>query len=168
VAGSYARLQGAINAMPVPNIQGVPSAVPSSNVHGVNWISAAMLTAWVTNAAPFPSPFAGQVATDAVLVLGCVLYPGAAANAGTATLVKWNYANQSALGFRPPHIGLAHELVHALHNQRGDQAGYDTNTPTGVLYEYQCVGLGSFAGGAISENTVRVGAGMGLRNRYAN
>lgn len=168
VGGSYAWLQGQINAMPVPNMQGVPSAVPSSTTHQPNWISAAMLTAWVNNTAQFPAPLVGQAASDAVLVLGCVLYPGAAPNAGTSTRVNWNAANQSSVGPRPPHIGLAHELVHALHNQRGDQAGFDTNTPTGVLYEYLCVGLGAFAGAPISENTVRAGGGVGLRNRYAN
>lgn len=165
--GSYAWLQGQINAMPIPNIQGVPSVTPSSTTHGANWISAVMLQAWVTNAAQFPAPLVGAAAADAVLVLGAVLYPGAVANGGVSTRVSWNAANQSSLGFRPPYIGLAHELVHALHNQRGDQAGYDTNTPTGVLYEYLCVGLGSFAGVPISENTVRAGAGVALRNQYA-
>jgi hypothetical protein len=169
VWGSYTWLQGQINAMPIPNMQGVPSVTPSFNIHGANWISAATLQAWVTNAAQFPAPLVGPAATDAVLVLGAVLYPGTVANAGTHARVNWNAANQSTLGYRPPYIGLAHELVHALHNQRGNQAGYDTNTTTGVLYEYLCVGLGPFAAEPISENTVRAGAaGIALRDRYAN
>ncbi|MBF0234931.1 MAG: hypothetical protein HQK65_18135 [Desulfamplus sp.] len=168
VGGSYAWLQGQIDAMPIPNIRGMPSVTPSSNIHGANWISAAMLQAWVTNTAQFPAPLVGQPATDAVLVLGAVLYPGAVPNAGTHTRVNWNAANQSAVSPRPPFIGLAHELVHAMHNQRGDQAGYDTNTTTGVLYEYLCVGLGPFANALISENSIRAGAGVAQRDRYAN
>lgn len=59
---------------------------------------------------------------------------------------------------RPPAIGLAHELVHALHNMRGTQPGRDVNDPTTTLTELLCVGIGPWANpvnGAITENIIR-------------
>lgn len=168
VAGSYAWLEAQIDATPIYGLRGLPNVVASSTVHGPSWISAATLQGWVSNTAQFPAPLVAPADADAVLVLGAVLHAGKVHNAGGNTRVNWNAANLSTLAYRPPYIGLAHELVHALHNQRGDQAGFDTATTTGVLYEYQCVGLGSFVNEPISENTVRAGApGVAQRDRYA-
>jgi hypothetical protein len=168
VPGSYNWLEAQIDAMPIYQLVGPPSTTPSSNVHGAGWISAATLQAWVTNAAQFPAPLAAPAdVVHAKLVLSAVLHPGNVANAGGHARVKWNAANQSVVAPRPPYIGLAHELVHALHDQRGDQPGFDTNTPTGVLYEYLCVGLGPFAAEPITENAVRASAGIPQRLNYA-
>ncbi len=158
-----------INAMPIPNLVGVPSAIASSAVHGANWISAATLTGWVTNATVFPAPLAANRVNDAIVVIGSVLHGGATpSGVGIRhTRVHWNASNLNAAGVaRPAYVGLAHELIHALHNQRGDQPGMDNNHVTTVLYEYLCVGLGAFAAAPRTENAVRAGAGLVLRPRY--
>jgi hypothetical protein len=56
---------------------------------------------------------------------------------------------------RPPAIGLAHELVHALHNAAGDQPGDEFGAFTTTLTELLAVGLGPFQAEAVSENTLR-------------
>jgi hypothetical protein len=166
--GSYNWLEAQIDAMPIYQLVGLPNVTPSSNVHGAGWISAATLQAWVTNAAQFPTGLGAAAVADSVLVLSAVLHPRRVRNPGGHSRVHWDAANQSAVAPRPPYIGLAHELVHALRDQRGEQPGFDTNTPTGVLYEYLCVGLGPFAGEPITENTVRAGAlGVAPRLQYA-
>lgn len=77
--------------------------------------------------------------------------------------------NFNALGPRPAYIGLAHELIHHYYNMRGAQLSHSEDSAhfSTVLYEYMCVGLGPWAGAAISENTIRADAGFGARNRYA-
>jgi hypothetical protein len=167
ILGSYGWLEGEIDRTPIYQLVGLPSSNPSSAVHGPGWISAATLQNWVSNTSQFPAGLAARAAADAELVLSAVLHPGRVCGPGGPAKVRWNAANQSALARRPPYIGLAHELVHALHDQRGDQPGFDTNTPTGVLYEYLCVGLGPFAAEPITENAVRASAGESRRVQYA-
>jgi hypothetical protein len=181
---NFTWLQDEINKMPIPNLFGEINTTPSSKRYKRNWISAQMLQDWASGVETFPAPLTEMVAkaapiprkgregasdrevlkaqmtqivADAVLVLGAVLYPGAEANEGSSATVHWSPVSQLAGDHlhRPPYIGLAHELIHALHNLCGNQAGYDTGTKTGVLYEYLCVGLGSFKDEPISENKLR-------------
>lgn len=56
---------------------------------------------------------------------------------------------------RPPAIGLAHELIHAYHNQLGSQPGRDFGDFTTTLNELLCVGLGPWNQAPITENAIR-------------
>jgi hypothetical protein len=166
-AASFTWLVGQIDAMPILQLLGLPNAIPSSNVHGQQWISAATLINWVNNNAQYPAPLTGQQRIDAEIVLGAVLYGGRVPNLGGHTTVSWNASNLTAAGVaRPPYIGLGHELIHALHNQRGEQPGNENGTTTTVLYEYLCVGLGPFAALPNTENALRAAVGIALRPSY--
>lgn len=174
VAGpaGYTWLQNQINACPIYDLVGPPSAIPSSTVHGANWISAATIQGWCTGGAVFPAPLAGQQAQDAKVVVGTVLGPGAVSRGGTDTRVNWSASSTQftdttgTVQVRPPYISLAHELIHAYHNICGDQAGHEIGTYSRVLYEYQCVGLGPWAGQPHTENAIRLSAGLALRTCY--
>ena len=63
-------------------------------------------------------------------------------------------------GPRPPYIGLAHEMVHCLHNLLGE-AHQDTPTE-----ESRTVGIGRFSGEAICENVIRAEHDIALRTSY--
>jgi hypothetical protein len=56
---------------------------------------------------------------------------------------------------RPPAIGLAHELIHAYHNMRGDQPGTDFGGFSTTVFELLCVGLGPFNAYQVTENAIR-------------
>jgi hypothetical protein len=105
-----------------------------------------------------------------------VLDAGAAHQAvGSHVQVLWD---ASALSFRdtmgteqprPPYIALAHELIHAYHNMRGEQPGHEVDADSTVLYEYLCVGLGPWEnnpGYPITENAIRSSAGLARRECY--
>ena len=168
----YAWLSGQIDACPIYDLIGLPSVVPSSITHGAGWVTALMIQDWVTGVTVFPAPLVGQPAQDIRVVLGTVLRNGATANAGCHTGVRWSTASVQfndtlgVLQVRPPFIALGHELIHAFHNLSGDQAGHEIGTYSRVLYEYLCVGLGPWAGGAHTENGLRAGAGLGARTCY--
>ena len=171
-AGQWAWLATQICNHPIINIVGAPNVAASSTVHGANWVTTAMTTAWGTTHNTFPGPLAGQAAIDAQLILIAVLRNGLAGNAGTHATVRWSSAStqftdtNGVAQVRPPYIGLAHELVHAYHDIMGDQTGHDIGTPTRALYEYLCIGLGDWAGVALSENAIRASGGMALRACY--
>jgi hypothetical protein len=93
------------------------------------------------------------------------LYPGALGQ-GCDTNIAFDVRNWAAntigvpqiwnsMNDRPPAIGLAHELVHAYHNQRGAQPGRELGDGTTTLFELLCVGLGPWANELISENAIR-------------
>jgi hypothetical protein len=165
---AYGWLEAQINATPIYRIQGAPSATPSSATHGANWISAAMLQNWVNGVQVFPAPLAAPQSADAVVVLVTVLHGGATNGGGGHSTVRWNASNQSHNYPRPGFISLGHELIHAFHNQLGDQPGGDTNTALGVLFEYLCVGLGPpvFTGATHTENGLRAATGVPNRPAY--
>jgi hypothetical protein len=56
---------------------------------------------------------------------------------------------------RPPAVGLAHELIHAMYNAQGMQPGLEIYHFTTTLAEQICVGLGPWAKRSISENAIR-------------
>jgi Effector protein len=58
----------------------------------------------------------------------------------------------------PPFIGLAHELVHALHSLQGTKAKAEE--------EMKTVGLGKYVNEAICENTIRAEHKLMLRKTY--
>jgi hypothetical protein len=81
---------------------------------------------------------------------------------GSPSSIRWN-PNQFSTpdGHRPPFIGLAHELIHALRNLRGD-------TPVMVEDDERDVtGLRLSQGNAITENAIRADHGIAPRTRYS-
>jgi hypothetical protein len=164
--GSFDWLQDAINAMPIYELEGLPNTERSSTQRGNNWISAAVLEDWVTNN-NFPQGLDAARLGDAQVALGAVLADGAGQGIGGHSQVRWSASNTMVLGQqRPSFIGLGHELIHAYHNQLGDQLGSDNGTADTALFEYQCVGLGHFAGTEHTENGLRDSAGLPPRDRY--
>jgi hypothetical protein len=170
--GGHAWLSTQIDNCPIYTLQGVPSVVPSSTTHGAGWVTAQMIQDWIGGVAVFPAPLAGQAAEDAAVVLGTVLRTGATANPGCHSGVRWSVRSiqftdtNGVVQPRPPYIALGHELIHAFHNISGNQAGHEIGTYSRVLYEYDCVGLGPWAGGAHTENGLRAGAGLPARLCY--
>lgn len=165
---SFTWLQNQINNTPVYQLQGAPSLIPSSVNYGANWIAAGTLQSWVNGTTVFPAGVALVAVDAAKVVIGTVLNAGANRNTGGHTKVSWSASILTSAGTpRPPYIGLGHELIHALHNMRGEQPGADNAGTTTVLYEYLCVGLGPFANFPNTENALRAGAGVALRPYYA-
>jgi hypothetical protein len=81
---------------------------------------------------------------------------------GSPSSIRWN-PNQynTPDGHRPPFIGLAHELIHALRNLRGE-------TPEMVEDdEHDVTGLRRSQGNAITENAIRSDHGIAPRTRYS-
>ncbi len=108
--------------------------------------------------------------------------PGGANGPGTAVTVGYdNTRNQIYDGSqpwhnRPPAVGLGHELIHALHGQTGTRtpgqmqdpgnpgtAAAPNNVPA---EDVATVGLGPFAGNAITENNIRAEQGLPPRPQY--
>jgi len=100
---------------------------------------------------------------------------------GTRVSVDWNPRQSVAIDAdgRPSlvddtslaFVSLAHELVHGYRMMKGTYTGgtsnrYDTNSPAGVE-ESRAVGIGRYAGEALSENGIRQEHGLPLRGQYA-
>lgn len=69
---------------------------------------------------------------------------------GTQTAIKYNHNTiKTPDGSRPNFIGLAHELVHALHNLNGDASADTTDE------EHRTVGIGIYINEDICENSIR-------------
>jgi hypothetical protein len=88
------------------------------------------------------------------------LYAASGAGAGSGSAIYFNVRRDTAdpldlNSTRPPAIGLAHELIHAMHNAYGTQPGLQINEYSTMLAELLCVGLGPFNTAAISENAIR-------------
>lgn len=67
---------------------------------------------------------------------------------------------------RPSFVGLAHELIHALHIVHGLQI-YDTNTAEGLaINEATVVGLGIFKDEPFTENAIRAEHKIPARTQY--
>jgi hypothetical protein len=70
------------------------------------------------------------------------------------------YNGQDPWNYRPAEIGLAHELIHALHDVT------QTMGNTRMNEENRTVGLGPYANDPITENAVRGDYGIPLRPTY--
>lgn len=80
---------------------------------------------------------------------------------GCLSGVFWNANSiETPEGPRPNYIGLAHELIHAMHNLQG-QALPDTEDE-----ENFTVGLGKFDAAPITENQIRKEHEVPLRTKY--
>jgi hypothetical protein len=94
------------------------------------------------------------------MALSIVLQDSSAPQAGRSTEVSWNVLDweQNNLldpDWRPPAIGLCHELMHAYYNTAGTALGYDNNDYTYTPAELQATGIIPFGGNVVGENQVR-------------
>jgi len=94
------------------------------------------------------------------MALTIILLDSSAPQAGRSTEVTWNVLDweQNNLldpDWRPPAIGLAHELMHAYYNTAGSAPGYDNSNYTTTAAELQAAGIMPFNGNAVGENQVR-------------
>jgi Effector protein len=83
---------------------------------------------------------------------------------GTGSVAKVHFTNairtmDSGLE-APPFVGLAHELIHALHSLKGEKKA-NTNEE-----ESRTVGMNEYADEALSENAIRAEAKLTLRTKY--
>lgn len=117
----------------------------------------------LTAAAPIQGVPLLNFVRNAVIVL---LYANSPASPGSGNNIDfdvrdWSQNNfgedqtQNTMADRPPAIGLAHELIHAYHNGRGDQPGVEFGGYSTTLFELLCVGMGPWAGYAVTENAIR-------------
>jgi hypothetical protein len=83
----------------------------------------------------------------------------AISGAGSWSVCYWNACTyDTPLGKRPAFIGLAHELIHCMHNVEGvKKPGYDEE-------ERFTVGIGPYVAEIISENTIRAEHGVAARS----
>lgn len=127
----------------------------------MNWLSTGGFTAFDRNLRTFDRVYQGVLVRDFfLLAMSIVLYPNVPAGTGTGAGIKFNVLNagDNVLGspnFRPPAIGLAHELMHAMHYSYGTASGYDFGHFTTTAAEALFVGLGPFATQPITENAIR-------------
>jgi hypothetical protein len=94
------------------------------------------------------------------LAMMIALFNNSAAGGGAGTTVGWNVLNEdmNQMGnpdWRPPAIGLAHELMHAYYNGLGTAPGYDDNNFTSTAAELQVTGIIPFNNNLVSENQIR-------------
>lgn len=170
--GQWEWLASEVCKTPIPNIIGIPNDTPSRNVHKENWIDKGVVKNWFENREQFPYPLVGQKIDDLRLILIVIFKDVLRNGAGEHSRVYWSSASNQytdTLGnvhVRPPHISLAHELVHAYHNIRGTQTGHDIGTYSRVLYEWQCVGLGPWQHKPLTENRMRAGLHLAERDCY--
>jgi hypothetical protein len=166
-AGDGQWLANRINATPVYDIRGAPSVAPSNL--GVSQQEA---DDWINGVTVFPAPYNGAAVSRLERALLTALWPQARQRPGPGghSAVRWRSESRTirlttgVVQTRSKSIGLAHELVHAYYNGAGLQMGRDNpepddngvpTVPSAALFEYQCVGLGIWAGEPISENAIR-------------
>jgi hypothetical protein len=99
-------------------------------------------------------------------------WTGAENGTGSTSVVVWN-SSQTVFQDKimiPHFILLAHELIHCLHNLLGTNKGGTKITVGSESIKHEevyCVGLGDYAGDAITENAIRAQwAGVPNRNTY--
>jgi hypothetical protein len=87
-------------------------------------------------------------------------WSGAQGGGGSSSTVIWNSSQSVFQGdvLIPHFILLAHELIHCLHNLLGTNKGEKKVTVGSETIKHEevfCVGLGDYAGDAITENAIR-------------
>lgn len=95
-----------------------------------------------------------------LLAIDILLYAASPAGTGSPANVSFNVRNLDdnvvgQPGFRPPGVGLAHELMHAMHYSQGTAPGKDYGGITTTAAELLFCGIIPFDQTAISENMVR-------------
>lgn len=127
----------------------------------INWLSPGGFAVFDSHIRTLATLYQGVLVREFfLLAMNIVLYPNVPAGAGTGAGVKFNVRNEDdnvlgSPGFRPPAIGLAHELMHAMHYSYGTAPGYDINHFTTTAAELLFAGIGPFAANPITENAIR-------------
>lgn len=171
----YAALAADLNNMPLYTLFETQAAfAPAFLAGNFTYNGAAldgpMLQNWLTGGDALfpaflranPAPAVNGVPLRDFLLMALIiqLYGQSPAGPGAPPRVYFD-VNQGGIndpanaGFRPPAIGLAHELMHALHYTGGTAPGRDLGHFSTTAAELLFVGLGAFAGQPVSENTVR-------------
>jgi hypothetical protein len=152
------------NAYPLNFLNANGAAVAAVNLQ--QWFNTGSNCPFVANlqlAAPIQGVRLLNFVKNAVIVL---LYANSPRGPGSGNTVSFDIRdwslnnigedqNQNEVGDRPPAIGLAHELIHAYYNAIGGEPGSDQGGYSTTLFELLCVGMGPWAGNAISENAIR-------------
>jgi hypothetical protein len=107
-----------------------------------------------------PRPDGVAVRDMFVLALSVALYPSAPRGPGAGAGVKFftqnaNDNHPASPDFRPPAVGLAHELMHAMHYTRGSSPGYDIHHYSTTAAELMFAGIGPSATEPVNENAIR-------------
>jgi hypothetical protein len=140
-----------INATPRYQLKGVP-AVNRCNLG----VTEGQVAGWIGGTSIWTDYGNDRDCDQVKLGVILALYPYATVGTGVGSMVNYSLGNANPLNAeRPPAIGLAHELIHAYYNLRGEQPGFEVENFSTVLFEYRCVGLGPWANAPISENAVR-------------
>jgi hypothetical protein len=147
-----------------PNFLGVQFRFQGVQFTGqdlMDWLSPVGYALFDQHIRTYPAVFqAIHLRLAFLLAMNIVLYSAVPPGLGTSSGVRFNVRNvgDNVLGgatFRPPAIGLAHELMHAMHYGRGTAPGYEINHFTSTAAELLFTGIGPFANEPITENTVR-------------
>ena len=128
----------------------------------MNWCSPGGFNVFDTTLRGMTAPRPDGVALRDIFLLAlCVaLHPSVPRGIGTGAGVKFMVQNvdDNVIGaptFRPPAIGLSHELMHAMHYTRGSSPGYDINHFSTTTAELMFAGIGPSATEPVSENAIR-------------
>ena len=171
----YNQLAAAMNAAPLytcfdtaANFQ--PAYLQNTFLYNGNPLAGNDLHAWVnaTDNGAFDAALQGMVRRPDwvlplqffLLALGMTLLPAALPGPGNGAAVNFGTRNvginaRTDPGFRPPAIGLAHELMHAWHYTRGRSPGYDSGSYDTTAAELKFSGIWPFDGDPVTENAVR-------------
>jgi hypothetical protein len=134
---------------------------PFTGQNLMNWLSPAGLSDFDLNVRTLDTEVEGiNVREFFLLALNIVLYPNVPAGAGCGSGIKFNVQNEgdNVLGsdeFRPPAVGLAHELMHAMHYGSGTSPGFTFKHYTTTAAELLFAGIGPFAAEPVTENAIR-------------
>jgi|GEM_PF-1579086 len=127
----------------------------------MDWFSAVGFPAFDQNVTDFPGVQQGVTVREFFLLsLIFLLNAQSPTGTGCGAGVKFNVRNEgdNVLGspqFRPPAIGLAHELMHALHYGQGTAPGYEIGGFTTTAAELKFTGIQPYNNEPVSENAVR-------------
>jgi hypothetical protein len=148
----YAWLADKINQTPRYQLKGAPATAPAN----LN-VTESMVRDWILNDRSIWNDYdndrdCNQIKNSVILAL----YNHDTNGSGAKSMVNYSLGNANPLNAeRPPAIGLAHELVHAYYNMRGEQPGFEVENFSTVFFEYRCVGLGPWNNDAVCENKIR-------------
>lgn len=175
-AGKYNQLATDMNAAPLYTLfdtaaNFVPNYLAANFVYNGAPLAGADLLTWAGGAGNpgFEAALSGMTVAGAdgvipreafLQALTVTLLPqtaaGTGANAGisfdTANTAKNDHANPN---FRPPAVGLAHELMHAWHYSYGTSPGFEIGVFSTTAAELKFSGIGPFAADPVTENAIR-------------
>lgn len=127
----------------------------------VNWLSENGFAAFNGELRAFARTEQGVLVRQYFLMaMAMLLHSASPAGAGAGAGIKFNVRRENDNdpgdpSFRPPAIGLSHELMHAMHYTRGTAAGADFGHFTTTAAELLFVGITPFQNEPVTENAIR-------------